>query len=300
MTRLLRFPLLLVLCAVTVGIAGQHRFEKKFPATSGGMLTVATDIGNVKVLGTDAAEVSVVAEMDGRDREIEDFKIEAQQTSGGVEVTGKMKRGLSNFWRGSNLDVKFTINVPTSYSTKVHTSGGDVEISALKGSVEGGTSGGDVRVRDVTGHVVGSTSGGNVEATAINGDVKMETSGGDIRAKGIKGSAEMETSGGNVIVDGVEGKVHAETSGGNVRIAVTGPNKGIHAETSGGNIEIAIGKDIGAEVDAGTSGGEVNCDLAVTVKGKIDESHVRGTINGGGPKIYAHTSGGNVRIRGIE
>jgi DUF4097 and DUF4098 domain-containing protein YvlB len=300
MSKIIRLALLLVLCGAALGVAGQKRFEKKFPVSSGGTIAVGTDVGSVKILGTDASEVSVVAEMEGRERDLEDFKVDAQQTSGGVDVTGKLKKGLSNFWHGSNLDVKFTISVPKSYNAKAHTSGGDVEIVALKGTVDGKTSGGNVRVRDVTGQVDANTSGGDVEATGVTGDVRGETSGGNIRAKAIKGNVELETSGGNVTVDGVEGKVHAETSGGNVRIAVTGPNKGVHAETSGGNVEIAIAKSIGAEVDAGTSGGEVNCDLPVTVKGKIDESHVRGTINGGGPMIYAHTSGGNVRIRGIE
>jgi DUF4097 and DUF4098 domain-containing protein YvlB len=300
MNRIFRTALILTVCATMAGFAGEKRFDKKFAASSGGTLTVATDIGNVKVLGTDAAEVSVVAVMDGRDRDIERFKIDAQQTSGGVDVTAKMERGWTSFWHGTDLDVKFTISVPKSYNVKIETSGGDVEIASLQGTVDGSTSGGNVRVKEVTGQVVGSTSGGDVEATTINGSVRLETSGGDIRVKAIKGDVDAETSGGNVSVDGVEGKVRAETSGGNVRLAVTGPNKGIHAETSGGNIEIGVAKNVGADLDAGTSGGEVDCDLAVTVKGKINESHVRGTLNGGGPMIYAHTSGGNVRIRGIE
>ena len=79
-----------------------------------------------------------------------------------------------------------------------------------------------------------------------------------------------------------------------------GSNKGIHAETSVGNIEIAIPRDAGATIDAETSGGDVVCDVPVTVSGRIRESEVKGVVNGGGPTIYAHTSGGDVRIRTLD
>ena len=98
----------------------------------------------------------------------------------------------------------------------------------------------------------------------------------------------------------VAGKVRAETSGGNISVNVTEANKGVYAETSGGNIDIVMPKNISANIDAETSGGEVTCDFPVTMQGKLDESRVRGTINGGGNQIHAHTSGGNVRLRSIE
>jgi len=80
-------------------------------------------------------------------------------------------------------------------------------------------------------------------------------------------------------------------------VVVRGGNKGVHAETSGGNVEIAVASNVSANIDAATSGGSVECDLPVTVQGKIHESSIKGTVNGGGPLIYAHTSGGDVRIK---
>jgi lia operon protein LiaG len=127
----------------------------------------------------------------------------------------------------------------------------------------------------------------------------METSGGNVRIGDVKGVVDVETSGGEIELGAVEGRVHAETSGGNIRLKVAGGNEGIYAETSGGNIEVMIGKNVGAEIDAATSGGDVECDLPVTMKGKVSDSELRGKVNGGGKKIYAHTSGGNVRIKAI-
>jgi len=69
---------------------------------------------------------------------------------------------------------------------------------------------------------------------------------------------------------------------------------------SGGDIDITVAKDIAASIDASTSGGSVICDLPVTVSGRIEGDRIKGTINGGGNVIYAHTSGGDVRIRPPE
>ena len=101
-------------------------------------------------------------------------------------------------------------------------------------------------------------------------------------------------------ISDVEGKVRAETSGGNMYVKVKGANKGVFAETSGGDIEIVVSKSVTADIDAATSGGSVHFDFPVTISGQIDESRVRGTLNGGGNTIHAHTSGGDVRFRSAD
>jgi DUF4097 and DUF4098 domain-containing protein YvlB len=83
-------------------------------------------------------------------------------------------------------------------------------------------------------------------------------------------------------------------------VKVKGPNKGVYAETSGGDIEIVVSKSVAATIDAATSGGSVHFDFPVTLSGQIDESRVRGTLNGGGNTIHAHTSGGDVRFRAAD
>lgn len=298
---LLAVPVLLATVLILGdAVGGEKRFERKFSVSPGGTLTLATDRGTVTVNGTAGSEVVVLARMEGRDKDIEKFAIEASQTAGGVEVTGK---GPHNFWqflRGGDFDVEFTVSVPKEYNVHVHTAGGDVKVSQLKGKVDAGTSGGDVGLKQIEGPAMVETSGGNIVTEEITGTIHAETSGGDVRMKAVKGDVHAETSGGNIGVEDVEGKVQAETSGGNVVVKVRGANKGVHAETSGGNVTIAIGKTVGAQIDASTSGGDVICDLPVTVSGKISDSRVKGTANGGGELIYAHTSGGNIRIKSLE
>jgi hypothetical protein len=269
--RLIVLMTIVVIAASTL-FGADRKYEKKYQVSSGGTLVVNTDQGSVSVVGTGGTEVSILVEL----------------------------HGGWNWMFGSNLEAQFTINVPHEYHLKLRTSGGDIDVKNLKGQVEGKTSGGNVRTKTTEGAVDLQTSGGDINAEDLKGDLRAQTSGGDVRIKNIVGGVDAGTSGGNVSVSDVDGGVKAETSGGNVTVSIRGTNKGVHAETSGGDVTIAIAKTVGATIDASTSGGEVECDLPVTVTGKIRSTSVRGTVNGGGNTIYAHTSGGNVRIRGLE
>lgn len=296
-----RIPLMalaiLTLVSLAVTVAADRRFERKFTVTPGGTLRVHTDIGSVKVTGGSGSEVSILVEMKGREGDIEDFTVSAEQNAGGVTVRGDLKRLWS--WGGRNLDVRFTIQVPQEYNVSMETSGGDLAVGTLKGSVKGETSGGEIRAREIEGKTDLRTSGGNAFAEKVVGDLFLETSGGNIVVNSVKGNISASTSGGHVKIADVDGRAEAETSGGDVYLSVTGPNRGIKAETSGGDIEIHIGKGVGARIDAGTSGGDVECDLPITVSGKISESSIRGSVNGGGELIQARTSGGDIRIRAL-
>ena len=300
--KILRLIVLMTIVVIaTAALFGADRkYEKKYQVSSGGTLVVNTDQGSVSVVGTSGTEVSILVELHGGAREVENFEITSEQTSSGVDVQGRRHKSGWSWFGGSNLEAQFTISVPHEYHLKLRTSGGDVDVKNVKGQVEGKTSGGNVRTKTTEGAADLQTSGGDITAEDVKGDLRAQTSGGDVRIKNIVGGVDAGTSGGNVSVSDVDGGVKAETSGGNVTVSVRGMNKGVHAETSGGNVTIEIAKTVGATIDASTSGGEVECDLPVTVTGKIRSTSIRGTVNGGGNTIYAHTSGGNVRIRGLE
>lgn len=298
-TRTTSFAMLLCF-AGPVLTAAEKKFEKTFSAAPGGTLTVETDVGGVEITGTTSNEVSIVATIHGRQRDVDGFDIAASQGSDGVELKGRSKRSSWFSWFGDSPDVRFTVKVPREYNARVHTAGGNISITNLKGKIGGETSGGDLNIRDIEGAITLETSGGNIHAEKLIGDLHMETSGGDIQIMSITGNVDVSTSGGNIKVNDVDGKIHAETSGGDVVVKAKNDNKGIYAETSGGNIDILVPRNISATIDASTTGGEVRCDLPVTMSGRFDESRVRGTVNGGGNPIKAFTSGGDVRIKAAD
>jgi hypothetical protein len=291
-----------LIVSVAVVQSGEKTFDQTFQVTDGGTLTLKTDVGSVEIVGVEGGkEVSVHALVKGRQRDMDEFEITARTTAAGVEVTGRSLRAkhLWNFW-GDDLDVSFSVKVPKEYNLTVCTSGGDIAITGVNGKIDGETSGGNLTLTNVHGAISLETSGGDIRAEKVEGMLHMATSGGDIRVGDVKGDVDVSTSGGDIALGPVEGKVRAETSGGNITVRVQQAYKGVHAETSGGDIDIVLPANIAATIDAGTSGGEVVCDLPVTITGKIDERRIRGSVNGGGQMIYAHTSGGDVRIRSVK
>ncbi len=57
--------------------------------------------------------------------------------------------------------------------------------------------------------------------------------------------------------------------------------------------------DLKANLDIGTSNGGVRFDLPVTAQDYAGKSHVRGTVNGGGPEVTVHTSNGGIHIGAV-
>jgi len=131
MRTLIPFALALVVAATAFG--AEKRFEKKFQVSPGGTLTVNTDAGSVKVIGGSSNEVSVVADIRGRERDVNDFEITADQSGNNVDVRGKLKKGGSWFWNSTDVDVDYTITVPREYAAKMHTAGGNISVGNLKG-----------------------------------------------------------------------------------------------------------------------------------------------------------------------
>lgn len=275
--------------------AGEKNFEKKFTVSSGGTLKIKTDVGSIRVTGAKTDEVAITANVWGNDDEVERFEFEAVQTSSGVEIYGRVNRGRWFKW-SSRLGADFVITVPRDYNVLMETAGGNLEVTDLRGRVDGQTSGGNIDLQNIAGNITLGTSGGNLRAEKITGNLRMETSGGNVRISEVLGDVEASTSGGHIKVLEVEGKVNVSTSGGHIDVGVKNKHHGIHAETSGGTITISVPRDIAANLDLHTSGGEVDCRLPITIEGKISDSKVRGTLNGGGQLIYAYTSGGDVRI----
>jgi DUF4097 and DUF4098 domain-containing protein YvlB len=106
---------------------------------------------------------------------------------------------------------------------------------------------------------------------------------------------DAKTSGGDVRLLRIDGKIRASTSGGGVQCELVGTNRGIWASTSGGDVRLTVAKNITGTLDAESSGGSIRSDLPVSTH-TADEHRLSGAINGGGERIYAHTSGGNITL----
>jgi len=259
----------------SVAFAAQRTYDKRLDAPPGGQLTFRADVGSVAVVGGDAPEVVVHADIEGSASFLSDFHISAEQTPAGVTV---LARKTHSGWSDTGpTRVRFTIEVPRNYPVDLDTSGGGLDVRNLKAAVHATTSGGSVLVQSVAGTVKAHTSGGRIDVADSTGDL------------------DLDTSGGGIILQDDDGKVRAHTSGGSIRAQLR-LNDGISLSTSGGSIMLLLPPDTRASVDAETTAGRVTSDFPISGVQTDDRDHVHGTIGGGGAPISLHTSAGNIRL----
>ena len=142
------------------------------------------------------------------------------------------------------------------------------------------------------------TGGGSIDISDLNGKVDAHTSGGSIKLGQIVGDVDIKTSGGSIRVEEVAGNIDAHTSGGSVKAKLSQqPTADCRLTTSGGSVTAYLSPSIAVDIDASTSGGRVSSNI--DVNGKIKKRSIKGTINGGGPRLTLKTSGGSVSIKEI-
>jgi DUF4097 and DUF4098 domain-containing protein YvlB len=273
------------------------KFSESFDVAKGGTLRVDTDQGDITVTGGDVSTVEVTVDVRGDEQDVEEFAVKFNRTEDGVEVRGRHRDNVGFHFEWRDFDVHYSVVVPADFNLKLETSGGDIVVSGTRGWVRGGTSGGDIDLSMITGEVRIETSGGDIRLRDITGTVVTETSGGDIDGTTLNGDVQVETSGGNIDLRAVHGKTIASTSGGDVRIELL-DNKGLDASSSGGDIVIKFPESLRADIYADATAGSVRCDFAF--QGSLEEGTLQGTIGGGGQKVRAETSGGDISIRKIQ
>lgn len=303
----------------------EDQIAKSFEAAPGGQLVVQVDRGSIDVKTADEGKVQIEVSRTAKGSEakakqiLKDHVITFSQNGNQVVVKAEYTGPKTTGWFGNSpqFNVRYQITVPRKFDANLKTAGGHIEVAALTGKLEAHTSGGHLKFESIEGPVNGHTSGGSItldgckglvdlhssggslNLNAIEGDTTAKTSGGSIRASRLTGKSVVKTSGGSITIADIRGSIEAGTSGGSISATLTEQPAGdCSFKTSGGSITLALGPKIAAEVDLHTSAGRVSTELPVVsvVQGKPDRNELHGKINGGGPLLTAHTSGGSIRL----
>jgi hypothetical protein len=270
------------------------------------------------------------------DRMLRDFTLDVAQQGSDIRVAGTFHQGwkpMLSVWpvifghpicrNGQCLEystwlreVEYRVSVPHKFNAQADTSGGSISVSDLAGEVNAHTSGGSLNFGHIDGPVTGRTSGGSITLASGKGSALLHTSGGSIHISEIGGDVDASTSGGGISIERAAGRVKAHTSGGSIEVReVTGaidastsgggvtasllgqPKQECRLSTSGGSINVSLAKDIHMDLDASTNGGSVWTDFPVPTDGERHHRELHAPLNGGGPLLYLHTSGGGISVR---
>ena len=124
------------------------------------------------------------------------------------------------------------------------------------------------------------------------------TVNGDVRADGLTGDADLHTVNGGIDVT-TSGVVEAETVNGDVdaKIGRSDWTGGLKFETVNGSISLTAPADLGTDIEASTVNGSVDSDFPITVRGRMERTHLRGTIGSGGRSLELTTVNGGIQLR---
>jgi DUF4097 and DUF4098 domain-containing protein YvlB len=309
-----RIALILAFVATTAAYAATDSpIHRTFNVAPGGTLTLDTDVGDIKVTSGGQGVTVDVTQRARVSNRVLDVTFDQQQND--VIVRAKLEGG-SRWFNWSDDDAKFVITVPSQYNVQLTTSGGDIQVGNLQGQARCKTSGGSISLGRIDGPAMANTSGGDVSLEGARGNVDLHSSGGGIRIGDVAGAIQAKTSGGSIeihhsggdlyartsgggiTIDEALGAVDAQTSGGSIRARLAQQPRGeSRLSTSGGGITVSLAPNVAVDLDAHTSGGDVDTDVPVTLLGKQSDSSLEGKINGGGPRLVLRSSGGDIKVR---
>ncbi len=327
-----------VICLLLAGpaFAGQE-VHRSFSFRPGDTLEIETERGDIEYRSGGGSELTVTIR--AKNGDVEDYLDLRFDDSDGLYIkgdsTGKGSGFLGGLFGGDNNggSIKFLIEGPEHIDIIFATSGGDIVLDDIDGTVKLATSGGDITFSDIRGSIKAGTSGGDIQGDSVSdtsslatsgGDIQLEradmdlkvatsggdievgevggelgaaTSGGNIEVMGARGDVEVSTSGGDILLERMEGFVEARTSGGDMEIEFApGNHHGGELATSGGDLSVLLPRGVGFDLDADADGGEVRTDLSVETEGRRYDDRLRGTIAGGGNLLKLRNNDGDIVI----
>ena len=160
------------------------------------------------------------------------------------------------------------------------------------------TSGGPIFVSNTSGRVNAHTSGGPIHIREVAGDVEASTSGGGISIERNLGRVRAHTSGGGIEITEARGAIEASTSGGGVTASLVGqPNQDCRFDHVGRQHPRQPEQRCSRRSRCLHERRQGVDRLPRAVSRDRHERELRAPINGGGPLLYLHTSGGGISVR---
>jgi len=130
--------------------------------------------------------------------------------------------------------------------------------------------------------------------------VKLDAStvNGDVHATALTGDADLHTVNGGIDVT-TSGIVEAETVNGDIeaRIGRDDWTGGLKFETVNGSVSLTAPADLATDIEASTVNGSVDSDFPITIRGRMERTHLRGTIGNGGRSLEITTVNGGIELR---
>jgi len=276
----------------TMGAAGPFDWTGQLAA--GGRVRVADVRGDIRVTAAAGDRIVVHGEIHRRGRRGGEIVFDVVPDGNNVTICARWAdepsctaRGLrdeDDHEGGESGSADFAVQLPRTLRLAAETGNGAIDVSGTGTDVDASSGNGVVRVAGAS---------GAVKANSGNGDVTVDGAGGPVTANTGNGVVHAYTS---------TGPVTASTGNGDIDVRMQNlPTHGAMEFTTGnGNVTVTVPAAFAALLDADTGHGRIESDFPLTITGgRLEPSHVRATINGGGPRLRLSSGNGDLVLRKI-
>jgi DUF4097 and DUF4098 domain-containing protein YvlB len=289
----LPLPCLTLLAAGCVARTDTGDYDKSYPIAGRATVNVRTNDGNVRVVTSDAKDVTFHVKYEGVGR---GRRIDSRQEGDSVTLEAEMG---SAFFFGGHQRMEIEVRMPKDADLRVESKDGGIRVDAVNGHVVIHTDDGSIRASQLSGTVDLSSSDGSIRVDAVKGDLKIRTDDGSIGGEHLDGKCEASTSDGSIRVDGRFDALHVRSDDGSVVARVESGSvltSSWQLRTSDGSVHLTLPPDLKANLDASSNNGSVTLEPPVKVDGHVSHSRIQGAMNGGGPEVLVHTSSGSIHV----
>ncbi|HVX41591.1 MAG TPA: DUF4097 family beta strand repeat-containing protein [Gemmatimonadaceae bacterium] len=254
---------------------------------AGSRLAIVNPDGPISVREASGNAVEVRATKTARrGSSIRDVAFAVEETANGVRICtlyGDQRSCREDRMSDRDIHVRvaYEIAIPRSLRLDATTGNGDVTIERAGAEVHAVTGNGRVSV--------GQTSG-RVDVSTGNGDVTIESANGPVTANSGNGRITVNTSAGPVSANTGNGDI-------DVRMKSLAAAQGMSFNSGSGSITVTLPGDFNGRIDAMTGSGSLRSDFEISIVGRMDPQHIRGTIGKGGPLLRFTTGSGNIELR---
>jgi len=137
--------------------------------------------------------------------------------------------------------------------------------------------------------VVRLPAGVRMDGRTVNGEIDIDGATSSVVARTVNGGVRARSTGGPVSAETTNGSI-------NVRTATIGDDHSNY-RTVNGSITVEVAESSNASLDMSTVNGSVESDFPITIEGRINRKHIRGTLGKGGPTVTLSTVNGSIRLR---
>lgn len=266
-----------------VTASAQSTWDKSYNVNGKPMLQVQVDDASVRVRSCGGCR-TVSVRVDYRNGDPSQWSVAELQGGNGINFSMKHKQNSRSFfggWRGNSPEV--TIVTPTETDLDLRSGDGALTLTGLHGTLNAHTGDGAISADDLVGTLRLTTGDGSITLRRAEGSLYATTGDGAMNLEGRLNQFEARSGDGAITLRLMPGSTLGSAS------SVT---------TGDGSISMSLPRDLRAEVDVTTGDGRINSSLPffTTTNSDRGHSHVRGTMNGGGPTLRVHSGDGSISL----